>query len=1616
MIEAKTRRSVLEELEARALLSAVPCSPSFEPPSDSVAQFAEPFESLDESSALVDESVFNSEVISAEASSSATWIVDSVSDSATVEGSLRRALLNAKDGDVVRFSPALKGKTIVLSGSELVVDKLIVIDATDLWDETGDAPGLTIDANGASRAFLIRNSCAISGLTVTGGRADEGAGIYVANGGKAFALDKCRVVGNRAYGVGGGLLSLYNRLLISDCVFKDNVASNDSNDSLKGRGGAIYYAGSLVVQNSAFVDNSSAVDGGAIYTYCAGDLTIQACAFEGNASKWGGALFSLFDASVVDSRFADNSASSCGGAVYSYGDSSYKNCEFVANSAYWAGAFYSDCNDDKIVGCRFVDNVASEGGGAIEGGCAPLEIVDSDLLSNSAMMGGAIYYRGSKLILTNCEISRNTASSGGGAYVRFEEEFRAANCVISENSGDYVGAGFDLAFEDVDGDGTIANFVGSATNCVFSRNVCDSASCTYGGALYVCADVRFDDCLFQENSALIGGGIYALLGTFARCKFVGNVAKTDGNLWWFSGYGGGAAALYGETSFVDCSFEDNEAGLGAAVRVCGNSNADFVDCLFDNNRATDSGGAFYCDETSVARLVNCALVDNSCSEGSGGAIFTAGEVALDNSILLFNASPDAGEIAKDSAGTVRARRLLAVSFEMVEVASNEDFFFYDANLPLFLDPDARDYSLAPGSQAIDKGNDALVSVETDLAGAPRFQNAVDLGPYEYRSEIPTLDPPTLAVSSVSETEIALEFGTVDGADAYLLEYSTDQSFENSTLVRLAAPGATSIAALEPETTYRFRIRAVAETRLDSEPTLIVATTLYEESDVLDCPFVSLFGATSSEIIVSVVEVPNATGCRIEWGTDPSFASFAVVETQFGLTTFADLTPGSTYYFRVFATADDREDSAPTWFDATTPDVAPPLDTPGVSLLDATVSSLAIQLAPVLGATVYVVQYSASPNFASFGSAHFSSSGDKTIAGLPSDSTIYLRVKATAPGRNDSDWATLQARTLAPLGVLSSPTLVAARATLTSLDLAIGEVEFAEEYVLEYSLDPNFATRWTRRRTSPGVETLANLPSGTDVYVRVKATVPDREDSPWTTATFATQSEERYLAPPEVRSIESTKSSIAFQIVAPANGSEFVVAYGTDPTFADASVATFSGLGVKTISELSFETLYYFRVKATAQTRDDSEWTPFEAQTLPEFQILTPPNVSLESVGDASVSFRLEPTDGANSYLLYYGLDPNFATYSRKNYSSTGTKTISGLATGSVYYFQIKAIGAGYADSPWTRFCAKPGAEIQPLAPPTLELVSVGELEIVLNVGAVPGADRLVLEYGSDPNFEFCSRRFLYESGETTLDLPYSETKYYVRAKAVARGCDDSVWRQISATTGAFELDRLLVELGNDAQLPTPDDSASRLAYYWNLSGKPDDALEDYELAPDNLVLVAPTTTGERRARTLARDPSGAFGPSKEIVLQVVESNPALKVDVETAAEGSAAILNLETARNGSLIARWEIDWGDGATSTCDRLGTSLVASHFYDDDSLAPARLATIRLYDPDGRPFDHLTIAIPNDRVPEETPAPTLDPDSPVPTESAESSDANLLFQFPLEDDSDEFWSLLARSATPRD
>ena len=262
--------------------------------------------------------------------------------------------------DVIRFADGLSG-TVLVDNGELAISGDLRIDGPG-------AEHLTFDARGQNRVFWLATnvSVSLSGMTITGGSARDGGGIY--SRGDTLTITGATLSDNSA-GYGGGIYSISSTLTVTNSTLSGNSASTDG-------GGICSNSGTLTVTNSTFSGNTAGDDGGGVFSYQdQGTLT------------------------VANSTLSDNSATHEGGGIFSVSGTltTVTNSTLSGNSASWGGGIYHSS-------------------GELTGTSGTLTVTNSTLSGNSANVsyGGIRFY--GNATLNNTIVAGNAAPTGWDIY------------------------------------------------------------------------------------------------------------------------------------------------------------------------------------------------------------------------------------------------------------------------------------------------------------------------------------------------------------------------------------------------------------------------------------------------------------------------------------------------------------------------------------------------------------------------------------------------------------------------------------------------------------------------------------------------------------------------------------------------------------------------------------------------------------------------------------------------------------------------------------------------------------------------------------------------------------------------------------------------------------------------------------------------------------------------------------------------------------------------------------------------------------------------------------------------------------------------------------------------
>jgi len=358
-----------------------------------------------------------------------------------------------------------------------------------------------LDAGGFGRVLYVEdgNNVTIENLTLTGGAANAGGGVFVS--GSRFTAGRNSFVQNNESAFGGGICVDDEGILVILGSVKDNKAEN---------GGGLALRGKSVMEIYGTVSGNYAVYSG------------------------GGVLLDSAEGILSGGTIIGNTARrGSGGGVFLQGGEAVlviNRADISGNKAQSGGGiFASDEAGIRVYSCVMRNNDARAGGGAALLNTSAV-LHDADISSNTAVNGGGILIAASFVSMSGCVIQNNSVtSSGGGIYAGIVDEVPAEILMsggeIRDNEAEGSGGGVYLSG---------GHFVMSSNSSV-RDNISSASDYPGGGGGVYARNGTFTmkgQSAVRANHAVRGAGIY-LNGEHINFHFESgiveeNVAKEDG--------------------------------------------------------------------------------------------------------------------------------------------------------------------------------------------------------------------------------------------------------------------------------------------------------------------------------------------------------------------------------------------------------------------------------------------------------------------------------------------------------------------------------------------------------------------------------------------------------------------------------------------------------------------------------------------------------------------------------------------------------------------------------------------------------------------------------------------------------------------------------------------------------------------------------------------------------------------------------------------------------------------------------------------------------------------------------------------------------------------------------
>ncbi len=626
--------------------------------------------------------------------------------------SLREALLfadAAAGADTILFDAAITGGSnpgvddgvIMLGGTQLVIASSVTIEG----DVNGDGEAdITIDAAGGSRVFNVTGGTStLDGLTMTGGKAYNGSGVFV--GFAAHLTIANSTLSNNGYsnGYGGGVynkgaVTLTNSTLSGNQALDGGAIQNFGIATLidttlsgntAGYGAGLYNAGTATLTNTTLSGNSSTYDGGGVFNLDGSAVTLVNTTLSGNsATQHGGGLYNHGNATLANTIIAGNQAGVSGDDVHTYigSTTTYSGGNIVGDTLSQGGItqqsgialtdIFAAVGADPHTGVT--SGLLADNGGAVETIALNRDVANPAIDTGDATLldetVAGIDLNGdgdtTDVIATDARgLARDVDFDGANGAApdlgAFEAQADSSLVVTTlDDSGANLTVTGDLAAETADGGGLSLrealilannNFDGDSTNATditFDASLAGGTLTLSGGELGIASDVTIDGDTNGDNVADITIDAHHASRVF---NVTGGTSTLDGLTitgGYLSGIGSGGGVHIGGSAtltIVNSTVSGNSAYYGGGI--ANNATTTLTNVTLSGNSSATSGGGIYNSDTATATLTNVTLSGNSAG-WNGGGIANSGTATLTNTTLSGNVAVTVGGgIVSNSDGT-----------------------------------------------------------------------------------------------------------------------------------------------------------------------------------------------------------------------------------------------------------------------------------------------------------------------------------------------------------------------------------------------------------------------------------------------------------------------------------------------------------------------------------------------------------------------------------------------------------------------------------------------------------------------------------------------------------------------------------------------------------------------------------------------------------------------------------------------------------------------------------------------------------------------------------------------------------------------------------------------------
>jgi hypothetical protein len=548
-----------------------------------------------------------------------------------------------------------------------------------------------------------------------------------------------------------------------------------------------------------------------------------------------------------------------------------------------------------------------------------------------------------------------------------------------------------------------------------------------------------------------------------------------------------------------------------------------------------------------------------------------------------------------------------------------------------------------------------------------------------------------------------------------------------------------------------------------------------------CPLASGLATTSitaSSAVLNWNAVAGSGGYKVRYKKS-SVSNWTTISVSSNTATLSGLTSSTSYDWKVLTncTQGNSGFGSPVSFTTLSSGCSVPS---GLNVSSITTSSATFGWNAASGASGYNVQYriTGSSTWTSTSSA----STSKAVSGLTANSSYEFQVQTVCTAGGNSSWSS--SSTFSTLQQTCAVTTSTNSNSITTSGATLGwsSVSGASSFNVQYRITGT--STWTQTSAATNSKVISGLSPATTYEFQVQTVCSTGGTSAWSNSATFTTLQQTCTTPSGLNSSSISTSGATLGWNSISDASSYNVQYRV--TGSSTWTSTTTSTNSKTITGLSSSTTYEFQVQTICTWGGTSSWSTSSTFTTSLQSCGVATNLNASSITTTGATLGWATVSGAASYNVQYRITGS-STWTSTT-ASANSKSVSGLASGTTYEFQVQTVCSGNSSS-WSSSSVFT-TQTPCTAPTGLNVSSITQSTATLNWNTGGGALSYSIQYRKTGTTTWSAS----SSGTTskTLSGLSPATNYEFQVLTVCSS-GNSPWSSSSNFTTA-----------NSTSLPIPD--------------------------------------------------------------------------------------------------------------------------------------------------------------------------------------------------------------------